>query len=150
MTGTTDLLLAIVHHLLAFSLAGVVAAEFACTSPGLTGAGLRRLQRIDRYYGALAVLLIVIGVLRVIYGGKGPDFYLASHAFWSKMAAFAGVGLLSIVPTMRIIGWGRQARSDPAFAVPPEQVRAVRRWLSAEAAVFASIPAFAALMAQGG
>lgn len=112
MTGTSDLILAIVHHLLAFGLAAVLAAEFVLTAPGLTGAGLKRLQRLDRYYAALAGLLIVIGVLRVMYGGKGPDLYLASHAFWAKMAAFAAIGLLSIAPTVRILGWGLGAAGE--------------------------------------
>ena len=149
MTGTTDLLLAIVHHLLAFSLAAILAAELAVTSPGLAGDRLRRLQRLDRHYGALAVLIIAVGVLRVIYGGKGPDFYLASHAFWAKMAAFALVGLLSIPPTVRYIRWGRSAKADAAYAVPDEEVRAVRKWLFAQVALFATIPVFAAMIARG-
>ena len=149
MTGTTDLLLAIIHHLLAFGLAGVLAAEIALTAPGLTGTGLKRLRRLDGTYGALAGLLIVIGVLRVIYGGKWPDFYLASHAFWAKMAAFAGVGLLSIAPTMRISGWGRRANADPAFVLSAEEVQAVRKWFAGQLALFACIPLFAAMMALG-
>ena len=146
----TDLLLAIVHHLLAFGLAAVLAAEIAITAPGLSGAGLKRLQRLDRHYGAFAGLLVIVGVLRVIYGGKGPDFYIASHAFWAKMAAFAAVGLLSIAPTMRIIGWSRRSRGDAGFEVPADEVRAMRKWFAAELLLFASIPVFAAMMARGG
>ena len=154
MTGTTDLMLAIVHHLLAFGLAAVLAAEWvllrtAWSGAGLSGPSLRRLQGLDRHYGALAGLLIIIGVLRVIYGGKGPDFYLASHAFWAKMAAFGGVGLLSIMPTIRIIGWARQAKAAASFKVAPEEARTLRSWLLAEAALFALIPIFAAMMARG-
>ena len=154
MTGTTDLLLAILHHLLAFSLAAILAAEVAIAAsgtsgPGLTGAQLKRLRRIDGFYGALAGLLILIGVLRVIYGGKGPDFYLASHTFWAKMAAFAGVGLLSIPPTLRYMSWGKSAKGDAAYAVPAEEVRALRKWFAAQALLFASIPVFAAMMARG-
>jgi putative membrane protein len=119
----TDLPLAILHHLLAFALLGVLAAEMAITTPGLAGARLKRLQMLDRWYGILAGLLIVVGVLRVLYGGKGAEFYVASAAFWAKMAAFAAVGLLSIGPTVRIIGWGRRARADAGFAVPADEVR---------------------------
>ena len=149
MTGSSDLLLAIVHHLFAFGLAAVLAAEIASAAAGLSGASLKRLQRLDRWYGALALLLLGVGVLRVIYGGKGPDFYLASHAFWAKMAAFAGVGLLSIVPTVRIIGWSRRARADAAFAAPAEEVAALRKYFVAQLLLFASIPLFAAMMARG-
>jgi putative membrane protein len=97
----------------------------------------------------LAGLLIVVGVLRVLYGGKGAEFYVANTAFWAKMAAFAAVGLLSIAPTVRIIGWGRRARADAAFAVPQDEVAAMRKWFGAQLALFALIPVFAAMMARG-
>jgi putative membrane protein len=144
-----DLPLAILHHLLAFGLLGVLAAEAAITAPGLAGARLRRLQQLDRSYGLLAGLPVVVGVLRVLYGGKGPEFYVANTAFWAKMAAFAAVGLLSIAPTVRIIGWGRRARADAAFAVPEDEVAAMRKWFGAQLALFALIPVFAAMMARG-
>ncbi|HYI42850.1 MAG TPA: DUF2214 family protein [Sphingomicrobium sp.] len=150
MTGTSDLALAIIHHLLAFGLAGILAAEIAVAGAGLTGAGLKRLQRLDRHYGALAGLLVIVGVLRVLYGGKGPDFYVSSHAFWAKMAAFAAVGLLSIAPTVRIIGWGKSAKADAGFAVPAEEAAGLRKWFAAQLLLFACIPVFAAMMARGG
>lgn len=145
----TDLLLAILHHLLAFGLLGILAAEIAITTPGITGVRLRRLQVLDRCYGLFAGLLIVIGVLRVLYGGKGPEFYVANTAFWAKMAAFAAVGLLSIAPTVRILGWGRRSRADAAFAVPEDEAAAMRKWFAAQLALFALIPVFAAMMARG-
>jgi putative membrane protein len=144
-----DLPLAILHHLLAFGLLGVLAAEAAITAPGLAGGRLKRLQVLDRCYGILAGLMVVVGVLRVLYGGKGPEFYVANTAFWAKMAAFAAVGLLSIAPTVRIIGWGRRARADAAFAVPEDEVAAMRKWFGAQLALFALIPVFAAMMARG-
>ncbi len=144
-----DLTLAALHHLLAFALLGVLTAETATTVPGLTGGRLTRLQRLDRMYGLLAVLLIVVGVLRVLYGGKGAEFYMVSPAFWVKMAAFLGVGLLSIPPTVRIIGWGRRAAGEASFAVPAGEVASMRRWFGAQFALFGVIPVAAAMMARG-
>ena len=144
-----DAFYAIVHHLLAFSLLAILAAEAAIAAPGIAGARLRRLQRLDRLYGALAGLLLIVGVLRLAYGGKGPDFYLSNPIFWAKMAAFAGVASLSIPPTLRIAGWTRRAREDASFAVPEGEAASARRWFAAELALFAAIPVFAALMARG-
>ena len=45
---TTDLLLAIAHHLLIFALVAVLAAETVLVRPGLTGNALARLGGIDR------------------------------------------------------------------------------------------------------
>jgi putative membrane protein len=145
----TDLILAILHHTLVFGLAGVLAAEIAMMRPGLTLVGLKRLAIVDAHYGALAGLIIVVGILRVVYGIKGPDAYLPNVFFWAKMAAFAAVALLSIAPTVRIVAWRRKAKVDPAFCPFEEEVKRVRGFLLAEAAVFVLIPVFAAVMARG-
>jgi putative membrane protein len=145
----TDLILAIGHHLLAFGLAAILAGELVLARPGIAGAALNRLQRLDRLYGALAGTLVIVGVLRVIYGFKGPDFYLPNPSFWAKMAAFLLVALLSIPPTLRIAGWSRRAKADPDFIPPDAEVASLRTWLGRELAFFALIPIFAAMMARG-
>jgi putative membrane protein len=144
----TDLVLAFLHHVLAFGMVAVLASEIATIRPGLTAAGVRRLTVIDAHYGVMATLLIVIGILRVLYGMKGSDFYVVSPFFWAKMSAFAIVAALSAVPTLRIIAWRRMAKADPAYIVPVEETRRVRPFLLAEAAVFVFIPLFAAAMAR--
>lgn len=146
---TTDLVLTILHHLLAFSLAGIIAAEFALIRNELTPATLRRLMRVDRHYGMLAMLIIIIGIGRVFYGLKGWEFYVYNWVFWAKMAIFTAVGLLSIVPTIRFITWNRQAAMDNAFRVPVQELASVRRYVWLEALLFLAIPAFAAAMARG-
>jgi putative membrane protein len=65
------------------------------------------------------------------------------------MAAFAAVGLLSIVPTVRIISWRRTLAKNAAFAPAAGDILKVRRFLWAEVAFFALIPACAAAMARG-
>ena len=145
----SDLGFAIAHHLLAFSLAAVLAAEVAFTVPGMTGPRLRTLQRLDRWYGGLAGLLLLVGTLRVIYGGKGTDFYTANPVFWAKMAAFAAVALLSIPPTLRIMRWARNSKMDADFVVPEAEAAALWHWFRLELAAFVSIPILAVLMARG-
>lgn len=145
----TDLLLAIVHHLLVFGLAAILAAELAMIRPGLGGAGLKRLGIIDLHYGLIAALILIVGFARVYMGVKGPDAYLGNWAFWAKVGAFVVVGLLSSLPTLRILQWRKAARGDSGFAVPESEVRAVRPFLLAEVGFFALIPIFAAMMARG-
>lgn len=145
----TDLLLAIVHHLLVFSLAAILAAELAIIRPGLGGVSLRRLGIVDLHYGLIATLILIVGFARVFMGVKGPEAYLGNWAFWAKVGAFVVVGLLSALPTMRILQWRRLARADGGFTLPDAEVKAVRPFLIAEVAVFALIPIFAAMMARG-
>ena len=144
-----DLLLAILHHLLAFGLLAILTMELMLLRPGLGGDALARLGRIDMAYGLLAGLLIAVGICRVLFGAKGLDFYLYNLSFWLKMAAFLAVGILSIPPTRHILRWRRHAASDAGYIVPEGEIRRTRRFVHAGAAVFVLIPIFAALMARG-
>ncbi|MER8866689.1 DUF2214 family protein [Mesorhizobium sp. M0751] len=146
---TTDLVLAIFHHLLVFSLAGIIGAEFVLIRSDLSVATLKRLVGIDRHYGIIAMLIIVIGIGRVVYGLKGWEFYVYNWMFWAKMAAFAIVGLLSIIPTIRFLSWNRQASASPGFQVPAAELASVRTYVRTEASIFLLIPVFAAAMARG-
>ncbi len=146
---TTDLVLAILHHLLVFSLAGIIGAEFVLIRSELPAATLKRLVGIDRHYGIIATLIIIVGIGRVIYGLKGWEFYVYNWVFWAKMVAFGIVGLLSILPTIRFISWNRQASANPSFLVPAAELASVKTHVRAEAFVFLLIPVFAAAMARG-
>jgi putative membrane protein len=144
-----DLVLAILHHLLILSLAGLLSVERVLVKPGVSGTTLATLGRIDAAYGATAGLILVVGFCRVYWGAKGPAYYLENPVFWAKIGAFAAVGLLSLPPTIAILKWRKQAKLDPAFAPSDADVAKVRRLLGWELIVFALIPIFAAAMARG-
>ncbi|RWC47697.1 DUF2214 family protein [Mesorhizobium sp.] len=146
---TTDLVLAIVHHVLVFSLAGIIGAEFVLIRGDLAAATLKRLAGIDRHYGIIAALIIIVGIGRVFYGLKGWEFYVYNWVFWAKIAAFGVVGLLSIIPTVRFLSWNRQASANPSFLVPATELASVKTYIRAEAFIFLLIPVFAAAMARG-
>ena len=144
-----DLVLDFIHHVAVFSLVGVIAAEFALIQPGLTGARLRTVGMLDGAYGGLAVLIVIAGASRVMWGDAGWQFYVMNWTFWTKMALFVAVGLISIAPTMQILRWRQASATDNAFAVSPDEVASVRRFFFAEFALLFFIPIFAALMARG-
>jgi putative membrane protein len=145
----TDLIFAILHHLGVFTLVGIIAAEFALLRPGVAGPLLGRLARIDRLYGASAALVVVIGILRVFYGAKGWEYYVASPSFWAKMVAFLLVGLLSIQPTIALFRWSTTLKQQPGFTPPAAELATSRKFIHAEVALLALIPIFAAAMARG-
>jgi putative membrane protein len=139
-----DLTLAIAHHILVFSLFGVLFAELVLIRKGVDLPTLARVGRIDLMYGVLAGLIIVIGFSRAIFAAKGWAYYSHNLFFHLKVGTFILIGLLSIPPTVAYIRWRR------AGVAPNEtQVAGVRRWLWAEMALFALLPAFAAAMARG-
>ncbi|WP_375451119.1 DUF2214 family protein [uncultured Devosia sp.] len=144
-----DLTFAILHHLAVFTLVGIIAAEFVLLRPGLSGQRLTQLAAIDRLYGIAAGLVIIIGIARVFWGGKGWEFYVGSNMFWGKMLAFLVVGLLSVPPTIAFSRWTSSLAADPAFAPPPAELARSRRFLHAEVLILVLIPIFAAAMARG-
>lgn len=144
-----DLVLASIHHLLLIGLVAVLVFELALVREGLAAGAIRRVSKADRVYGILAVAILAIGFSRVYFGIKGADFYLSSHIFWTKIAAFVLVGLLSIPPTLRIVRWARAARDDHAYVAPVAEIAAARRFMHMEAGVFLLIPILAAAMARG-
>lgn len=139
-----DLVLAIAHHILVFSLFGVLFAELVLVRKGVDLATVGRVSRIDLMYGAVAGLIVIVGFGRAIFAAKGWAYYSHNLFFHAKVGVFVLVGLLSIPPTIAYIRW-RRAGSAPTDA----QVASVRMYLLAELALFALLPAFAAAMARG-
>ena len=141
-----DLILAIGHHLVVFLLVAILAAEFALLRPGLAGAPIGQLARIDADYGGVAALVIVVGVLRVIFGASGWEYYVGNFVFWAKMAAFLVMGLLTVPPTLAIRRW---LKAEEDHVVPDGEIAASRRFIYLQASVLVLIPIFAAAMARG-
>jgi putative membrane protein len=139
-----DLALAIGHHLLIFALFGVLFAELITVRRGVDAAAIVRIAAVDLWYGVLAGLILVVGFSRAVFAAKGWLYYEHNGFFWAKIATFALIGVLSVPPTIRFIGWRRAA-----VAPTDDAVAAVRRYLYAEVVLFALLPAFAAAMARG-
>lgn len=145
----TDLILAIAHHLAVFTLVAIFAAEFALLRPGVEGKRLGQLSALDAAYGATASLVIIVGIIRVIFGAAGWEYYVGNWVFWAKMIAFLGVGLASIPPTLAIARWRKVAKTDAGFVPAAPEVSAARRFLYLQAGLLVFIPSFAAAMARG-
>jgi putative membrane protein len=144
-----ELLLSALHFLLVFALVAILAAQAALVRPGLTSSSLLLAANLDRGYGMVAMLLVGIGFARVFFGEKGSHFYLANPVFWTKIALFATVAVLSISPTVQIIRWARRARAQTGSLPQDDEIRRVQRSLLTEGAVLLVIPFVAAAMARG-
>jgi putative membrane protein len=144
-----DLLLTIAHHILVFSLVAIVVAEIAAIRPNMTAEQIVHLGRLDAALGAVAGLVVVVGFSRVFWGAKGPDFFLRNPIFWAKIAAFALVAIISIYPTLRILGWRRTLKANPTFSPPAAEVFRLQRFFIAEVILVPFILVFAATMVRG-
>ncbi|HRO26784.1 MAG TPA: DUF2214 family protein [Luteimonas sp.] len=145
-----DFLLASAHHLLFFGLIAMLAIESALLSRPLDGAALKRLVGVDRGYGITAVLLLVVGLVRVFHGVKGADFYLYNPWFHAKLGAFLLAALLSIWPTLAFVRWRRAQATHPQRLPDTAQIARVRTIIRVETALIAVILVCAAAMARHG
>ena len=145
---TTDLILAILHHIVVFGLVAHIMAEAVLLRPGIGAVEIGMLARLDRAYAMTAGAVIIIGILRVIFGIRGWEYYVGNPWFWAKMASFAAIAILSIPPTRRFSAWRRAAHADPAFVPADEDVKSVQRLLSAQNAMVVLVVGFAATMAR--
>jgi putative membrane protein len=141
--------LASIHHLAIFALAAILAYELALTGGEVNARAVLRLTRVDSWYGAMAAVVLAAGVARVFLGEKGPEYYAANTLFWIKMALFASIAAVSVLPTLRYLYWRREALLDPDFLVERKAVASVRAVLWVEVALFALMPIAAAGMARG-
>jgi putative membrane protein len=139
-----DLVLAMGHHVLIFGIFGILFAEFWLLRSDLNRATAARIASIDLWYGVFAGAVVVIGFGRAIFAAKGWTYYSHNLYFWAKIAIFAVVGLLSLPPTFEFIRW-RKLTVAPSEA----EIKAVRRYLHVEVALFMLLPIFAAAMARG-
>ncbi|WP_448514462.1 DUF2214 family protein [Parathermosynechococcus lividus] len=108
-----------------------------------------RLVITDGLYGIAAITVLVTGILRVLYFGKGTAYYLSNPVFHLKVGFFILVGLLSLYPTISFLLWLKPLRQGQ---VPTLELAAVQRltWaIRAELALLSGIPLLAAMMARG-
>jgi putative membrane protein len=144
-----DAILAWFHFMAIIALASTIFAEAFFYQRALAVATLQRLQRVDIAYGIIAGIVVITGALRVIYSPKTPAFYLHDVIFWTKMALFLTVGLVSIAPTMHFIRLGRVTPVEGIVAVEQRTYATMRRLLVLEVVLLLFIPLCATLMAHG-
>ena len=146
----TDFLLAAVHHLLFYGIAAMLVAEAVLLGGAVDQGTLKRLAGVDLGYGLCAMALIAVGIARVVYGVKGPDFYLHNPWFHAKMSAFVLTGLLAILPTVRVLRWRKALATNPNYLPDAAEVAKLRGIVRFELILLAAIFVLAAGMARHG
>jgi putative membrane protein len=146
---TSSALFAFLHHAAAFLLVAVVLAELVVLRLELTVSSARTLLRMDSVYGVSAVVLLIVGFVRVFSTEKGSDYYFHSGPFLAKLALFILVGLLSILPTVQFLGWRKALKEGRPPQLDDGARRRLRMFIHIELTLLFLIMLFAALMARG-
>jgi putative membrane protein len=141
--------MASLHHLAAFTLVAMLAVEVATFKPPFSVLQARRLQRVDLLFGLSAVLLLIVGLMRVSWFEKGPAYYWHDLYFSIKFAAFILAAIISIYPTKVMLSWTGALRAGAAPEISASCARQVRLCLMLELTAIVVILPCAALMARG-
>lgn len=142
-------LFAFLHHVAAFTLVAGLTVEFVLIRSELNVESARRLQLTDLVFGASAGIVLIVGILRVFYFEKGATYYFHSAPFIAKVSLFVIVGLLSIVPTIEFLSWGKSLKQGLVPSVAPAKMQTIRSIIHLELAGVVFIILCAALMARG-
>jgi putative membrane protein len=131
------------HFLAILILAGCLVIENMAIARQISAEDARNLAKVDAAFGISALLVFLFGLTLWLWVGKPAEFYSANPLFHFKLALFAGMGLLSIYPTVFFL----RHRKLPAgtVAVPPSVIWLLR----SELVVLLLIPVLAVLMARG-
>ena len=137
-------------HMLAILTAVVFMSSQAalCRTEWMNAAVVRRLARLAVIYvGALLVLLLT-GVVRLVWGIKGWDWYVSQPLFHWKMLLFVVMAALAVWPSIQLRKWHQAL--EATGALPAEDaVRAVRRWIMVQAHIMPVIAVIAVFWVRG-
>ncbi len=145
----TEAVAAYLHYLAIFVLFALLTYEHGLFRQTLDLEQARRLLRIDLAYGISAGLVLATGAARVLWFGKGLDYYLHNALFHAKLGLFLLVALLSILPTAVFLGWRPALKAGQPPQISPRQARLVTLLIRLELLALLIMPLLAALMARG-
>lgn len=146
---TATITAAFIHHAAAFLVVSTLMAELVVLKSDLTPTSARSVLRMDMVYGISALVLLIAGFARVFYTEKGAAYYFASGPFLVKLSLFIIVGLLSIYPTMKFLGWRKALREQRAPELDAGTRRRVRMLIHIELTLLFVIMLMAVMMARG-
>ncbi|MBX3626797.1 MAG: DUF2214 family protein [Rhizobacter sp.] len=141
--------IAFLHFVFAFGIVATLFFEWFTFSKAPTWREAKQLAMADRWYGAFAGGLLVVGLLRVFSFEKGWDFYKAMPFFHLKLTLFVVIGLLSIYPTISFARWKSALQAGQAPQIPEAQYQRISRLLNLQMLLLVPLVLSASLMAKG-
>ncbi|WP_417663501.1 DUF2214 family protein [Pseudomonas sp.] len=140
---------AYLHYLSIFGLFALLSIEHVTFGKELDVARARRLIFTDIAYGICAGLVLLTGLVRVIWYGKGWQYYLSNSLFHTKVGLFILVGLLSVYPTYVYLNWRNSLNAGQPPVISRREKFLVTMTIRVELLLLLAIPLFATFMARG-
>jgi putative membrane protein len=144
-----DAVVAYFHFVGIMSLLAALVAEHMLLGGELDVRRGRQLAATDRVYWCSAAIVLVSGLLRMTWFGKGMAFYAGNPLFHAKMAVFVLVIVLSIYPGLKFLDVRRSTRDGLPPRLPDGVTMRLKMLLRMELAAVILIPLLAVAMARG-
>ena len=146
---TLEAVLASLHLVAILTMVVFLSSQVAlCRNEWMNAAVVQRLARLDMIYGIAAVILLLTGIARLVWGVKGMGGYVSSPLFHLKMTLFVLVVLLSIKPTLTFRRW-KKALDATGQLPAAQEVAQTRKWVMRQAHVIPVIAVVAIFWSRG-
>lgn len=119
-----------------------------CRPEWFNEAVLKRMLRVDLIYMICGAAVGVTGLMRVVLGAKGSDWYMIQPMLHVKVLLYLIVGIIAIKVSVALQKWLGAFEKDGSLPAEAE-IRRVRRLIMIEAHIIMVIPLFAVLFARG-
>lgn len=124
-------------------MVSLLVVELFLLKPEMTRGELKRMSRVDSFYGLAAIAVVAAG-LTIWFGvGKGASFY-DNPLLHIKVGLAILVGLISIIPTVFFI---RHGKGDPTASI--QVPLRIRQLVILQLLLLSVVPLLAVMMAQG-
>jgi putative membrane protein len=146
---TLEAVLASLHMVAILTLVVFMSSQAAlCRTELMNAAVVERLVRLDVIYGVTALVLLLTGLARVVWGIKGMSWYVSQPLFHLKITLFVAMAVLSIWPSLSFRRWRRNLRATGALPEAGEVSR-VRRLVMVQSHVLPVVAVIAVFWARG-
>ncbi|MGJ7522989.1 DUF2214 family protein [Variovorax sp. LT1P1] len=146
---TFEAILAYLHLLAILTMVVFISSEAAlCRVQWLNAAVVERLAKVDRVYGIAAIMVLLTGVARTVWGVKGTSWYWTNPLLHVKLTLFIVVGVISIFPTLTYLRWRKALRANGALPTEND-IQKTRKLVMVQAHLIALIPLVAVFLARG-
>ena len=140
---------AYLHFIAIFALFALLSIEHVLFKAPLDLKRARSLMITDIAYGVCAGIVLLTGLARVLWFGKGTAYYLGNSLFHAKVGLFILIALLSILPTYVFFNWRNALQAGQVPEPSARQIALVTWSIRLELLLLLVIPLLATLMARG-
>ena len=148
-TDMTVSFLAYFHVVAILTMTVFISSQAAlCRPEWLNAAAIHRLVVVNRIYLVGLLLVILSGLARMAWGGKGMAWIGSNGVFHVKMVLFSIMVFMAIGPTRTFKQWHQQASSSQILP-SAEAINRTRKHIMRAAHIMLLIPVFGVLLVQG-